>query len=221
MKKILVFASGTGDGGGSGFERLVEDSRIGVLDAQIVAVVSNYPHGGVLQRADRLEILSEYFPKPHEAEGYRALAHKYRPDLIVLAGWLKRVVGVGDCLAVNIHPGPLSKDPAKHFGGPGMHGMHVHEAVLKAVREGRITHSAVGIHFVNADYDAGDVICQCPVLVDPDDTPETLQRRVNTVEHWCYGRVIDLVLMGATTVSLEDLGQPPAEIAGLIYIPAA
>ena len=71
--KIIVFASGTKDNGGSGFENLVAASKSGILDAEIVAVVSNHEHGGVRERADRLAVPFRYFSGPYDAEGYSSV----------------------------------------------------------------------------------------------------------------------------------------------------
>lgn len=199
MKRILVFASGTKEGGGSGFEQLVQDTRSGVLSAQIVAVVSNHQTGGIYERAARLDVPFEYFPGPYDAEGYHALVDKYQPDLVVFAGWLKLAVGLDPTKTLNIHPAPLPR-----FGGKGMYGLHTHQAVL----ESGIKESAVTIHFVNAEYDAGDIIFQCPVPIEPGDTPELLQKRVQQLEHWYYGRVIGRVLDGAVKVTPEELPTP-------------
>src|SRR3989338_11069163 len=114
---LLIFSSGSKDGGGSGFENLVVASRNGVLNANIVAVVSNYEHGGVAERAEKLKIKFIHFSAPWEAEIYRKIAEENDADFIALSGWLKMVVGLNPKNTFNIHPGPL---PA--FGGKGMYG---------------------------------------------------------------------------------------------------
>lgn len=94
------------------------------------------------------------------------------------SGWLKMVHGLDPTHTINIHPGPLPE-----FGGYGMHGHFVHEAVMETFRKGRITQSAVTLHFVNEEYDQGPIIAMIPVLIRPEDTAETLGARVNKVEH--------------------------------------
>jgi phosphoribosylglycinamide formyltransferase-1 len=200
LKKILVFASGTKTGGGSGFERLVLDSRSGVLNAQIVAVVSNHPYGGVYQKSRNLGIPFELFLGPYDADGYQELVDEYQPDLIVFAGWLKLAVGLNPAKTVNIHPGPLPD-----FGGKGMYGLNVHQAVLDSKRPD----SAVTTHFVTAEYDAGPPIFVFPVKIKKGDTAETLQARVQLAEHWYYGRVINLVLEGRNRVDPQNLPPVP------------
>ncbi|MFA5270011.1 MAG: formyltransferase family protein [Patescibacteria group bacterium] len=195
MKKILVFASGTKSGGGSGFEYLARDPRF-----VVVAVVSNHPAGGVYQKAQDLGIPFELFIGPYDEAGYGYFIEKYKPDLVVFAGWLKLAVGLDPKKTVNIHPGPLPE-----FGGPGMYGMRVHQAVLNSNR----SHSAVTIHFVTAEYDAGPPIFVFPVPVLSGDTAEILQARVNIAEHWYYGTVVDLVLQSHTHVNPQDLPAIP------------
>jgi len=192
--RILVFASGDAKGGGSGFQELVEFSRTipPVLDAQIVGVVSNHKEGGVRKRADALQIAFEYWTGPFDADGYRSFVEKYRADFVMCSGWLKFVRGLDPARTVNIHPGPLPR-----FGGPGMYGHHVHEAVMAAFRRGEITQSAVTMHFVDEmAYDHGPIIFQMPVLIRPDDDAETLAKRVNEKERAWQSHILNLVVHG-------------------------
>jgi phosphoribosylglycinamide formyltransferase 1 len=191
--RILVFASGSKDGGGSGFQELVEFSRTSpaVLDAEIVGVVSNYRDGGVIRRANKLGVMSTYFGGPYEQDGYQELVRFYRADYVMLSGWLKMVKGLDSQTTVNIHPGPLPK-----FGGPGLYGHHVHEAVMEAYREELVIQSAVTMHFVDDQYDQGPIICQLPVLIRPDDTAETLAARVNEKERLLQSVVLNDIVNG-------------------------
>ncbi|MBU6323553.1 phosphoribosylglycinamide formyltransferase [Patescibacteria group bacterium] len=191
-KRLLVFASGTKDGGGSGFENLVRASGDGRLSADIVAVVSNRETGGVRERAARLGVPFVYFAPPYSAARYAAVARHYRADFVALSGWLKPVEGLDPKTTFNIHPGPL---PA--FGGAGMYGHRVHEAVLAAYRRGELTHSEVCMHFVTETYDDGPVFFRYAVPILPDDTPDTLAARVNEAEHVWQPVVADAVLAGA------------------------
>lgn len=197
--RILVFASGTRTGGGSGFEVLVKATRTvpPVLEATICGVVTNHPQGGVWQRAQRLGVPAEYWPGPFEAQGYQELVRRFQAGWVMLSGWLKLVAGLDPARTVNIHPGPLPR-----FGGPGMYGRAVHEAVLAAYRRGEIRHSAVTMHFVDDRYDTGPVFFVHPVPIEPEDTPETLAARVNRVEHEWQPRVLNLVVQGQ--VRLKD-----------------
>jgi phosphoribosylglycinamide formyltransferase 1 len=196
-KKILVFASGSASGGGSGFEKLVLASRGGPLCADIVGVVSNHAEGGVRARADMLGVPFIHFPQPWSAESYQKIAAASGADFFALSGWLKLVCGLDSKTrfnartVFNIHPGPL---PA--FGGPGMYGHHVHEAVIEAFRRGDVTHSAVSMHFVTEGYDRGPVFFQIKVEIARGDTPETLAARVNQREHLYQPMITDYVVNG-------------------------
>jgi folate-dependent phosphoribosylglycinamide formyltransferase PurN len=191
--KLLFFASGSADGGGSGFQECVEFSRTDppVLDAEIIGVVSNHQWGGVRRKADRLGIPFYYWNGPFEAEGYRRIFKDFRADYVMLSGWLKLVRGLEPETTINIHPGPLPV-----FGGPGLYGHHVHEAVMKAYREGSISQSAVTMHFVTEQYDRGPIILQFPVFIRGDDTPESLATRVNEKERVLQSIYLNRVIHG-------------------------
>lgn len=179
-KRILVFASGDKIGGGSGFQEMVERSRTkpAILDAEIVAVVCNYEYGGVWEKAKELNVPFIYFPGPYTAEAYQKIFKESQADYVMCSGWKKKVFGLKENLTINIHPGPLPR-----FGGKGMYGRNVHEAVIKAYRRGEIKQSAVSIHFVNPEYDKGKGIVQIPVPIRHNDSAETLAERVLKVEH--------------------------------------
>jgi phosphoribosylglycinamide formyltransferase-1 len=190
--RVLVFASGDEKGGGSGFQELVEFSRTHppVLNAQIIGVISNHQNGGVHRRADALHIPFEYWSGPFDAKGYRSFVEKYQADFVMCSGWLKFVKGLNPSKTVNIHPGPLPR-----FGGTGMYGHYVHEAVMAAYRRGEITQSAVTMHFVDeAAYDHGPIIFQMPVLIRPDDDAESLSKRVNEKERAWQSYILNLVV---------------------------
>lgn len=176
-KKVLVFASGSKDGGGSGFQNLVNKSRSENLGYEIVAVISNHENGGVRQKADFLKIPFVFFEKPYTKERYQEIINKWNPDVVALSGWLKLVTGLDPKKTINIHPGPLPR-----FGGAGMYGHFVHEAVIGAYKRGEVTHSAVTMHFVTEKYDEGPVFFVCKVEISGDDTVETLAKKVNYAE---------------------------------------
>jgi len=178
MKNLLVFASGDSGGGGSGFKKLVEATRSGVLQANIVGVVSNHATGGVYKKALELEIPFFHFSAPWTQLEYQRYVKAMGADFIALSGWLKLVKGLPPDRTINIHPGPLP-----NFGGPGMYGHHVHEAVLVAFKRGEITHSEVCMHFVTDKYDRGPVFFRCKVELLQNDTAEGIAARVNKVEH--------------------------------------
>lgn len=193
MKRILVFASGDRSGGGSGFQEMVERSRTkpAILEAEIVAVVSNHEHGGVRQKADKLGIPFIHFPGPFVAEKYKEIFSACKADYVMCSGWLKPVKGLRERKTINIHPGPLPR-----FGGKGLYGHHVHEAVIEAYRRGEIRQSAVSIHFVNDEYDRGAGIVQIPVIIRPEDDAESLAARVLKVEHNYQSLVLNEIVNG-------------------------
>jgi len=200
--KLLIFSSGSKDGGGSGFANLVKASRTGILDAEIVGVVSSREHGGVRAHADKLGIPFVYFAGPYTHEEYQRIARESGAEFFALSGWLKMVSGLDPATpfnsrtVFNIHPGPLPR-----FGGPGMYGHHVHEAVAKAIEEGEDPHSAVSMHFVvepksKEDYDKGPVILSYPVELEKGDTAEVIYKKVNTAEHKVQPVITNLVVQG-------------------------
>lgn len=103
-------------------------------------------------------------------------------------------------MVINIHSGPLPG-----FGGKGMYGHYVHEAVIKAFRAGKIAQSAVSIHFVNERYDEGMGIVKIPVLIRPDDDAKTLAQRVLKVEHNYQSLILNEVVN--SRIALKMSGQ--------------
>ncbi len=199
MPKLLIFATGTPEGGGSGFENLVTASRDGRLTAEIVGVVCNFEHGGVREKADRLGIPFYCMAGPYNAGDYQALVVQTGAEFCALSGWLKLVKGLDPRTTFNIHPGPLPE-----FGGSGLYGHFVHEAVMKAYKEGRVTHSAVSMHFVTPEFDEGPVFFSHPVEILPDDTADTLAKRVNEAEHRYQPEITNLVVNGQISWDGKD-----------------
>jgi len=188
LPNLTVLASGSKTGGGSGFQKLVEATQTGILQARIT-VVSNYDSGGVREKAERLGIRFIHFPGPWEPEGYRDIVAKTEADFVALSGWVKLVKGLDPRTTCNIHPGPLPD-----FGGHGLYGHFVHEALIAAYKKATVTHSAVCMHFVTEEYDRGPVFFRKPVEILPDDTADTLGTRVNKVEHEYQATITDMVV---------------------------
>jgi len=192
--RVVVFASG----GGSNFQTLIdrsEDTEEGIVMAGLVA---SRPGTGAEARARRhgipVFVASEGDPgatRPDEARRLIERLDGLDADLIVLAGYLRLVpellVRRWWGRIVNVHPALL---PA--FGGSGMYGRRVHEAVLAS--GARIT--GVTVHFVDERYDRGPIIAQWPVPVLDDDTPEMLARRVLEVEHRLLPDVVAALVRG-------------------------
>lgn len=191
--RILLFDSGNPMGGGLDFQEMVEQSRTTppILNADIVAVVSNYPNGGVYERAKILGVPFEYWPGPFTAEGYRGLVEKYKADFIMCSGWLKRVKGLDPARTVSIYPGPL-----REFGGLGAYSHHVYEEVIKAFKEGKLKQISIVMYFVSGKNNRGPVFFQLPVIIREGDTPETLAVRVNEKERAWQSHKLNEVVQG-------------------------
>ena len=166
----------------------------------MVLVVSTRAQAGVLARARGAGIAAELIPHDQlDARLATVLAH-HRIDVLALAGFL-RLVPAAVTRAyrgrmVNVHPALL---PA--FGGKGMYGRHVHEAVLASgVRE-----SGVTVHFVDEQFDHGAIIAQARVPVEPQDTPDSLAARVLEAEHALYPRVLEAVCAGTVRLSADGV----------------
>lgn len=213
--ELLIFASGGKDpkSGGSGFEQLVLASRSGILRAKIVGVVSNHEHGGVRERADRLGVRFIHFPKPWTGERYEQILKDSGAQWVALSGWLKLVVvrrlgfsgflarlfgknrGLDPRRTFNIHPALLS---ALHgiFGGSGMYGYHVHEAVKKELDAGQMSESGFTMHFVTAEYDQGPTIYEYRVPLTPGMSAQEIGAAVNAAEHKFQPIITDDVIHG-------------------------
>ena len=185
MKKIAILASGEG----TNAERIIQYFTHHPT-VKVVVVMTNKSEAGVIRRAEKLRIPVEYLPASAFKEGKATeQLRKYEANFIVLAGFLLRIPN--DMLEtypnriVNIHPSLLPK-----FGGKGMYGNRVHEAVLEAQEK----ESGITIHYINEHYDEGAIIlqAQCPVVEG--DTPDTLANRVHQLEYEHYPKVIEQLL---------------------------
>lgn len=202
-KRILVLASGDAKGGGGGFQEMVEYSRTSpaILDAEIVAVVSNHENGGVWEKAYKLGTEFVYWAGPYDAEGYQDLVRQFDADYVMCSGWLKPVRGLNPRTVINIHPALLPGDgTGGPYGGSGMWGHHVHEAVYRDFQKGLVSQSGATMHFVTdydeEGYDTGPVIWQMPVQLREDDTPDSIGSRVNQVERAWQSYILGLIVKG-------------------------
>ena len=209
LSNLLVYASGDEEGGGSGFQEMVEYSRTNppVLRANIIGVISNHARGGVWKKANKLGIPFFHMAGPFDAEAYRRIEEEngLSPDSRMFSGWIKHVKGIDPRTAVNIHPGWLSGGGSEpHFGGKKMYGHHVHDAVFAAHRRGEIIQSAVTMHFITESFDQGPIIFRFPVLVRSEDTAETIANRVNQVERAWQSYILNLVVTGKIWLGMEE-----------------
>lgn len=184
--KIAVFASGAG----SNAEKLIQYFKLSSV-ATVALVICNKPAAGVIAVAEKegvpvLLIEKERF---FHGDAYLSLLQERGIDFLVLAGFLWKIpqalIDAYPKRIVNIHPALLPK-----FGGKGMYGQYVHEAVLNA---GEIE-SGITVHYVDEHYDNGDVIFQtaCPIL--PGDKPGDIAQRIHVLEHLHYPRVVEEIL---------------------------
>lgn len=185
-KNIAIFASGSG----SNAENIIRYFQKSG-SAQVSLVLSNKSDAYVLERAHRLRVPCNVFPKEDWIAGDEILAvlQEARIDFIVLAGFLFRVpdllLHAYPYKIINIHPALLPK-----YGGKGMYGDRVHQAVVTAGEK----ESGITIHYINEHYDEGAIIFQasCPVL--PSDTPEEVANKVHALEYKHYPHVIESLL---------------------------
>lgn len=207
--RIVVFASGTRTGGGSGFENLVKASNDGVLEADIVGVVSNHDQGGVREKAKLLGVPFVFFPGPYTAEEYQDVIRRVfnSPGLlksesgakpsewVALSGWLKMVKGLDPARTFNIHPALLSQFGGK-FGGEGMWGHHVHEAIKNALDHGLVTESGISMHFVTDEYDRGPVFFEHRVPLEKGMSEDQIAEAVHAAELEWQPKITNLVVHG-------------------------
>jgi len=169
-------------GGGSNLQALL-DALGPVAPARVTRVVSDRADAGALERARRAGLPTTVLRDPTDAA--ELLAALADTDLVVLAGYLKLVpapvVARFRDRTINIHPALLPR-----FGGPGMYGRRVHEAVLAS----GATESGATVHYVDEHFDRGPIIAQRTVPVRADDTADTLARRVLAAEHELLPRVV-------------------------------
>jgi phosphoribosylaminoimidazolecarboxamide formyltransferase/IMP cyclohydrolase len=202
MKKIAVFASGEG----TNLQSLIDACAVNRIRGKITLVVSNNDGVGALRRAQRagIETLISHqkdFATPDEFNAFLAFECQKRGiDLICLAGFMlllkPPLLKAFPWRIMNVHPALL---PA--FGGKGMYGRHVHEAVLKS--GARVTGCTV--HFIDEQYDRGHIVAQSTAPVLPTDTPETLAARVRAQEHYVYPKAVGLYCDDRLQVSDEKL----------------
>ena len=190
---IAVFASH----GGSDLQAIIDGCNNHAIDAKVVVVISNNSDSMALQRAAK-ENIPNYHLSFRQYDSEELLAKKilqvldeYSVDMIFLAGYMRMlhtsILEKYNNRVFNIHPALLPK-----YGGKGMYGMNVHNAVIAAKEK----ETGVTIHRVNAEYDSGEIVAQTVMKVNEDDTPETLAARVLEREHEFLVEVISDIIAG-------------------------
>ena len=184
--RLAVLASGRG----SNLQAIIEhfDSLARERVATVSLVASNRADAPALLLAETASIDIAHFNANDDGSELLELLRKFRIDLVVLAGYLKRippkVIREYAGRIMNIHPALL---PA--FGGEGMYGARVHEAVIASGAE----ETGVTVHLVDDDYDRGPIVAQWRVPVEKSDTADSLAARVLNVEHTVYPRAVEMV----------------------------
>ncbi|GGW24882.1 phosphoribosylglycinamide formyltransferase [Arenibacter certesii] len=188
MKRIVLFASGSG----SNVENIInyfQDST----EVSVKCVLSNNKDANVFERCNRLNVNALYFNKYsfYQSDCVLEILKSFKPDLIVLAGFLWKIPGNliqhFPNKIINIHPALLPK-----YGGKGMYGMHVHNSV----KENNESETGITIHFVNENYDEGAIIKQVKVTIEVADTPQSIAEKVHQLEYEHFPKVIHKVVMG-------------------------
>lgn len=185
MDNLIIFASGAGTNAAAIINWFKANGK-----ARVSLIVCNKPQAGVLKIAERENIPTLLIDKQSiQSDEFVTTLKSYNPTLIVLAGFLWKIpttmtTAFPDKI-INIHPALLPK-----YGGKGMYGHHVHEAVIAAGEQ----ESGITIHYVNEAYDEGNTIVQahCPVVAG--DTPDSLAARIHQLEHYYFPRVIEFLL---------------------------
>jgi len=203
---IAVFASG----GGSNLQSLL-DHQTPASPGRIRLLVSDRAEAGALERARKARVPAAVIPvkgRPLEEVGEETLAllGKHEIRVILLAGYLRlippAVVRAFPRRILNVHPALLPS-----FGGKGMWGHHVHEAVLAS----GASFSGPTIHFVDEEYDTGSILAQWPVPVRRGDNPDTLARRVLAMEHLLYPLAADHLCTAVAEGRQPSRLSPPGE----------
>ena len=186
MKRIVIFASGSG----SNAENLIkffQDSD----HASVIQILTNNPHAKVLDRAKYLKVSALSFNRVAftKTDDVLNILKVSQPDLIVLAGFLWKfpefILKDFKNKVINIHPALLPK-----YGGKGMYGMNVHNAVIK----NNETETGITIHYVNENYDEGAIIFQAKCNVSENDTAEGVAAKIHELEMQHFPKVVEKLL---------------------------
>jgi len=185
VKNLILFASGNGSNAENICKYFQHHSYI-----KVVALICNKEGAGVFERVKPYGIPTHLVSKKQLEEHYfLPLLAPYKADLLVLAGWLLLVppylVNQYEHKIVNVHPSLLPK-----FGGKGMYGHHVHEAV----KEANESETGISIHWVNQHFDEGEIIFQAKTQLKPSDNVDDIAKKIAALEMANYPKVIESIL---------------------------
>ena len=179
MKKIGILASYNG----SGFETIQKAIETGILNAKVEVIITNNSNAGVLEKASKYGIKSfvinkNLFPNENLDLKISQILKEYGCDYIFLSGFMKKIednmLKTFENKIINTHPAILPSI----YGGAGMYGHFVHEAVVKNGEK----KSGVTIHYVNENYDEGEKILIKELLLDENETAQTLENKIKELE---------------------------------------
>ena len=187
MKNVAIFASGEGTNAENLFNYFRDDKRL-----KIKLVVASSDTAGVIARAEKhkktVQIISKSALLDYTSQIIEFLEGE-KIDIIILAGFLLKIpeqfIKAFPNKIINIHPSLLPK-----YGGKGMYGMNVHKAVI----ENKESESGITIHFVNEEYDKGEIILQAKCKVANDDTPESLALKIRALEFEFFPKAIEKII---------------------------
>ena len=186
MKRIVIFASGSG----TNAENLITFFQ-NKDNASVVQVLTNNPQAKVIERCNMIKTSCLSFNRValYKTHDILDLLKHNNPDLIVLAGFLwkfpENILNEFPNKVINIHPALLPK-----YGGKGMYGKHVHEAVIK----NRENETGISIHYVNENYDEGAIIFQAKCSVDTTDTVKDVAEKIHVLEMKYFPKVVESLL---------------------------
>jgi len=186
MHKIAIFASGNGSNAENIINYFKENKNVNVS-----LIVSNKKDAFVLERAKKNNIPFVYIPASSFSQDHVLpdLMKKHTISFIILAGFLLKIpsslIIIFPNKIINIHPALLPK-----YGGKGMYGSHVHEAVL----ENKEKESGISIHYVNENYDEGDIVFQAKCDIKTTDNPEILAKKIHALEYKHFPLIIEKLL---------------------------
>lgn len=190
-KRIAVFASGRG----SNFQAILNKIQSGYISGKIALVITNNPKAGIIQIAKDnnipvcIVIPKEFADAIKYNDAVISELEKQRIDFIVLAGYLKligaQIVARFSNRIINIHPALLPS-----FGGKGMYGHHVHEAVYNR----GVKLSGATVHLVNTEFDAGPIVLQKSVDISMANSPDDIAAKVLEIEHKIFPEAVKLLV---------------------------
>jgi phosphoribosylglycinamide formyltransferase-1 len=187
--RLAIFASGSGSNAEEFMKRFGQHPQM-----EVALIVTNNPNAGVIERAQRhsVEVLVVENKTLNDPEASLTPLQSRKIDLVVLAGWLRLIptflIEAFPHRIVNIHPALLPK-----FGGKGMYGKHVHQAVFDQKEK----ESGITIHFVNAHFDEGEIIEQFKTELSEADTPAIIEQKVRALEINHYASVVERLVLSA------------------------